>query len=129
MMTAFLSLFLVSFISAPVFAGDPAAFTDKEIRQIMLCKGQIRCVGDSSYGGPCYNGYGGPLYDGYGGACYAGHGGPLNTDYGSKLYAGYGGNCYKGYGGACYDGYGGNCYSGHGGDGEKCPIQCYTVCE
>jgi hypothetical protein len=123
-----ISLFLLITISFKSFAGDPV-FTEKEIIKIMQCKGLRKCVGDTGYGGVCYNGHGGPLYAGYGGPCYDGAGGPLNKEYGGKLYAGYGGNCNKDYGGPCFEGYGGNCYSGYGATGDKCPSQCFTVCD
>lgn len=97
----------------------------KDIFNIKRCQGAIECRGSDSYGGPCYKGYGGPLYDGYGGNCYAGYGGPLYDGYGGPLYAGYGGNCYKGYGGACDESSSGACNS----NSDKCPVQCYTVCE
>ena len=74
---------------------------------VLSCPSVCNCIGDSNYGGACYDGYGGPAYDGYGGGCDDG----------------YGGNAYAGYGGPCYEGYGGPCYQGYGG-GDNCPAIC-----
>lgn len=122
-----LSLFLSLSLTTLQASAENKKFTVKEVTQIMMCQGTLKCVGNSGYGGPCYTGYGGDLYNGYGGKCYSGYGGLLYGGYGGDLYAGYGGNCYAGYGGECYSGYGGKC-DPNSSDASICPIQCETIC-